>query len=253
MKKILLLILIASLASCATKKEVLYFQDIDEAQLAAVDSLYQHPDIQVNDILKIDVSALEEETTLPFKFDKMQTQATTRQIDILKLEGYLVGKDGSITYPQLGKVQVLGKNTQEVQDLLQQKLEAYIKDPSVRVRLVNNKFTIMGEVKAPGTYTTTEEVVSLPQALGMAGDLTINGKRETVLIIRQTEGKQETRRIDLTQSDWLNTEFYYLKPNDIVYVEPNNPKVRSAGFVGSLGSLLSLASIMLSAAVLIFR
>jgi len=252
MKKILLLLIVASLASCATKKEVLYFQDIDDAQLAAVDSLYQHPEIQVNDILKIDVSALEEETTLPFKFDKMQEQSS-QQIDILKLEGYLVGKDGTISYPQLGKVAVLGKNTQEVQDLLTKELSTYIKEPSVRVRLVNNKFTIMGEVKAPGTYTTTEEVVSLPQALGMAGDLTINGKRETVLIIRQTAGKQETTRIDLTQSDWLNTEFYYLKPNDIVYVEPNNPKVRSAGFIGSLGSLLSLASIMLSAAVLIFR
>ncbi|MDR6301826.1 polysaccharide biosynthesis/export family protein [Mesonia maritima] len=252
MRKILVVLILVSLASCATKKEVLYFQDIDQAELAAVDSLYQHPKIQVNDILKIDITALEEETTLPFRFEKLQVQ-NNRQLDLLKLDGYLVGKDGTITYPQLGEIEVLGKSTQEVQTLLKNKLTAFIKDPSVKVRLINNKFTIMGEVKAPGTYTTTEEVVSLPQALGMAGDLTINGKRKNILIIRQTEGHQETKRIDLTQSDWLNTEYYYLKPNDIVYVEPNNPKVRSAGFIGSLGSLLSLASIMLSAAVIIFR
>ncbi len=173
---------------------------------------------------------MQEESTLPFKFDKalgLQTQNT--QVSLLKLQGYLVAKDGSITYPQLGKIYV------------------------VDVRLVNNKFTVLSEVKAPGTYTLDEEIITLPQALGMAGDLTINGKRENVLIIRQGEKAMETKHIDLTQSDWMHSKFYYLKPNDVVYVTPNNSKVRSAGLIGNVGALLCLASILLSTAIVIFR
>ncbi|PVW15754.1 polysaccharide biosynthesis/export family protein [Marixanthomonas spongiae] len=254
MKYPIIILLFLLLSGCATKKEVVYFQDIEQANLTLADSLYQHPTIQVNDILKIDLTALQEESTLPFTFDKsLGSRAQNTQAEILKLEGYLVAKDGSITYPQLGKVFVAGKTSQEVQALLTQKLSAYIKDPTVRVRLVNNKFTVIGEVKAPGTYTVNEEAITLPQALGMAGDLTINGKRENVLIIRQGDNAMETKHIDLTQSDWMNSKFYYLKPNDVVYVTPNNSKVRSAGFIGNVGTLLSLASILLSAAVVIFR
>tara|TARA_R100001369_G_scaffold92471_1_gene137708 strand:- start:1877 stop:2641 length:765 start_codon:yes stop_codon:yes gene_type:complete len=254
MKYPIIILLLLFISSCATKKEVVYFQDIENANLALADSLYEHPKIQVNDILKIDLTALQEESTLPFKFDKalgMQTQNT--QVSLLKLQGYLVAKDGSITYPQLGKIYVVDKTTQEVQELLTQQLSTYIKDPTVRVRLVNNKFTVLGEVKAPGTYTLDEEIITLPQALGMAGDLTINGKRENVLIIRQGEKAMETKHIDLTQSDWMHSKFYYLKPNDVVYVTPNNSKVRSAGLIGNVGTLLSLASILLSAAIVIFR
>ncbi|PZD77690.1 polysaccharide biosynthesis/export family protein [Mesonia sp. K7] len=256
MKKLVLLLSLGLLLmSCSTKKDILYFQDIEEINLKSVDEIYEHPHIQVNDILKIDISAANEKSLIPFQFDKALMGASTqaRQIDLLKLEGYLVRENGTINYPGLGELKVTGYTTSELQKELESKLATYIIDPTVRVRLLNFKITIIGEVKNPGTYEITEETFSLPQALGTAGDLTIQGKREQVLLIRQVADKREQVVIDLTTSDWMNSEYYYLKPNDIVYVTPNSAKVKSAGVIGNLGTLLSVFSILLSTAIIIFR
>ena len=254
MKKILFLVLIISLGSCATKEQVVYFQDSNDFSSVGIDSIYHHPKIQVNDILKIDLTALEPETLMPFMFEKnISATGMNRQIELLKLEGYLVDKNGDINYPGLGKVNVKGKSTQEVQELLEKRLSKFIKDISVKVRLVNFKFTVMGEVKAPGTYTLSEETITLPQALAMAGDLTIQGERKNLLVFRNENGVLTTKRIDLTQTDWMNTSYYFLKQNDMVYVQPNNPRIKSAGFIGIVGSVISVVSILMSAAVLIFR
>lgn len=255
MKKILLLLLIISLGSCATKEQVVYFQDGDELASINIDSIYQHPTIQVNDLLKIDLTALEPETLLPFMFEKniASNGNNNSRLELLKLDGYLVDKEGDINYPGLGKVQVKGKSTQEVQELLTKRLGKFIKDVNVKVRLVNFKFTVMGEVKAPGTYTISEETVTLPQALAMAGDLSIQGKRENLLVFRNEDGVLTTKRIDLTQTDWMNSPYYFLKQNDMIYVQPNNPRIKSAGFIGNVGSIISVMSILMSAAVLIFR
>lgn len=253
MKKILLLLLIVCLGSCATKEEVVYFQDSGELASINIDSIYHHPEIQVNDILKIDLTALEPETLIPFMFEKNLSAQVNRQMDLLKLEGYLVNEEGNINYPGLGEVHVEGKNTQEVQNLLTERLSQFIKDVNVKVRLVNFKFTIMGEVKVPGTYTIAEETVTLPQALGMAGDLNIQGKRNNVTVFRNEDGVLTSKRIDLTKTDWMNSPYYFLKQNDMVYVEPNNPRIKSAGFIGNVGNIISVMSILMSAAVLIFR
>lgn len=254
MKKLLLLFIFCGLLlSCSTKKEILYFQDIDDTSLVKVDQIFSHPIIGVNDILKIDITALSLKAILPYQFDKSIAQGQQRQDDILKLEGYLVDGDGNINYPGLGLVRVEGFTTQELQKELEGKLLEFIKNPTVRVRLVNFKISIIGEVKAPGTYTIAEETLSLPQALGLAGDLTINGERNNVLLIRQSKEGREHIQIDLTSSEWMNSEYYFLKQNDIVYVQPNNAKVKSAGVVGSLGTLLSVFSVLLSTAILIFR
>ena len=197
---------------------------------------------------------MEPETLMPFMFEKnISATGMNRQIELLKLEGYLVDKNGDINYPGLGKVNVKGKSTQEVQELLEKRLSKFIKDISVKVRLVNFKFTVMGEVKAPGTYTLSEETITLPQALAMAGDLTIQGERKNLLVFRNENGVLTTKRIDLTQTDWMNTSYYFLKQNDMVYVQPNNPRIKSAGFIGNVGSVISVVSILMSAAVLIFR
>jgi len=254
MKKILLLLSVCTLVGCATKKNVVRFQDTNNLPQINIDSIYYHPEIQVNDILKIDLTALEPESLIPFQFEKNITGSTgARQIELLKLEGYLVGKEGVINYPGLGEIIVEGKTTLEVQSILKEKLSEFVKDVSVKVRLVNFKFTIMGEVKAPGTYTISEETVTLPQALGMAGDLTIQGERKNVLILRNDQGVLTSKRIDLTSTDWMNSSYYFLKQNDMVYVEPNNPRVKSAGFIGNVGSVISVVSILMTTAVLIFR
>lgn len=252
MKLLTLLLTAFIIFGCSTRKQVIYYQDIDSREFTPIEEINSHPKIQINDILNISTTALNPESVLPFSYDTEATNGMI-QIPLLKLKGYLVNADGEINFPQLGKIEVQGKTTQDIQDILEKRLAVYIKEPTVNVRLLNYKFTVQGEVVRPGTYEIIEENLTLPQALGMAGDLTINGKRDDILIYRQEGEGREIKRIDLTQTDWMNTKFFYVKPNDIIYVEPNNPKVKSAGFIGGVGTLLSVASILLSAVIIIFR
>jgi polysaccharide export outer membrane protein len=254
MKRFILLIFSLLLFSCSTKKDVIYYQDIDNKEFSSLESINSHPRIQINDILNISTAALNPESVLPFSFNTGESSSVQpRQVELLKLTGYLVNSDGEINFPQLGKIEVEGKTTQEIQSLLEDKLSLYIKNPTVNVRILNFKFTIQGEIRQPGTYEIIEENMTLPQALGLAGDLTINGRRDNIMIYRQEGGQREVKRIDLTQSDWMNSDYFFIKPNDIIYVEPNNPKVKSAGFVGNVGTLLSVVSIIFSAVVLLAR
>ena len=119
------------------------------------------------------------------------------------------------------------------------------------MRLVNAKVTILGEVNSPGTYNFTEQNITLLQALGYAGDLTINGKREDILVMREEDGVRQITHIDLTTSEWLNGPYNFVKPNDVIVVNPNNPKVKSSGFVGNVGTLISVISIVFSTIVII--
>ena len=254
MKKSILLLFSFVLLSCTTRKEVVYYQDIDSREFASIESINTHPQIQINDILKICTSALNPESVIPYNFNTGEgSSIQTNQVELLKLSGYLVNSDGEINFPQLGKIKVEGKTTQDIQDILEEKLSKFIKSPTVNVRIINYKFTVQGEVRQPGTFEIIEENMTLPQALGLAGDLTINGRRDNVLIYRQEGGNREVKRVDLTQTDWMNTEYFFVKPNDLIYVEPNNPKVKSAGFVSNIGTLLSVLSIILSAVVIIAR
>jgi polysaccharide export outer membrane protein len=254
MKKSVLLLFSFVLLSCSTRKEVVYYQDIDSREFVSIESINTHPKIQINDILKISTSALNPESVIPYNFNTGEgSSVQTNQVELLKLSGYLVNSEGEINFPQLGKIKVEGKTTQDIQDILEEKLSKFIKSPTVIVRIINYKFTVQGEVRQPGTFEIIEENMTLPQALGLAGDLTINGRRDNVLIYRQEGGSRKVKRIDLTQTDWMNTEYFFVKPNDFIYVEPNNPKVKSAGFVSNVGTLLSVLSIILSAVVIIAR
>ena len=238
------------LIGCATRKEVIYFQDLKEGGIPQPDPSYNYPEIQIGDILKIDITALEEQALVPFRFEKV-TVTQARNIEVMKLEGYEVGKDGTINYPGLGDVKVVGMTTRETQKHLEELLSMDIVNPSVKVRILNFQITILGEVNKPGTYNITEERFTLPQAIGLAGDFTIKGMRNNVLIIREVDGVRKEARIDFTKTDWMNGPYYYMKQNDFVYVEPNNPKVKTAGYIGNVGTILSVVSILLSATVII--
>lgn len=253
-KKIVLLLLIAAtIVGCASKKDVIYFQDLAEEGVPQPDSTMRYPKIQVNDILKIDVTALNPDAVIPFQFEKTVSMQGNKSLEIMQLEGYVVREDGQINFPILGDIEAQGLTTREFQKKMEELLSVYIKDASVKVRLLNFKVTILGEVNNPGTISLTEESVTLPQALGKVGDLTINGQRENILIIRTVDGKRETKRIDMTQSDWMDSPYYFLKQNDFIYVAPNAPKVASSGFVGNVGTLLSVVSILLTVVVLLSR
>ncbi len=240
------------LQSCASKKDILYFQDADSEKLSPVN--YQAPRIQPNDILDIKVSALVPETALPYNV-QLPTMTTATTIELLKLQGYLVDPEASIVFPVLGRIVVGQKTTNDLEKELQNQLEegGHLIQPKVSVRLLNAKVTVLGEVNKPGTYSFTEQQISLPQALGYAGDLTINGQRKDVLLIRETDGLRSTHRIDLTESAWFDSPYYYIQPNDFIVVNPNGPKVKSSGFIGNTGTLISVLSVVLSSIILITR
>lgn len=252
MKKPLLIILSFLFLACSTRKDIVYYQDSNQVNLVDLDSIYTHPKIQVNSILNIEITSSNYRSVLPFT-RAAENQTMQIQPSILKLRGYLVNKNGEINFPELGLIKLEGLTTLEAQKLMEQKLKPYVKDVAVNLRIINNMFTVEGEVNRPGNYEVTDERLTLPQALGMAGGLNIRGQRENVKIIRQLGNKREVKTIDLTSVEWMNTSYYYVHPNDVIYVEPNNPQVKSAGFITNVGTLLSIFSILLTSAVLIFR
>ena len=124
-------------------------------------------------------------------------------------------------------------------------------NPNVTVRMLNSKFTILGEVRNPGTFTFTEKNISLLQALGLAGDLTIDGNRKNIVVIRESNGQRTTTNLDITSASWLSSPYQNIQPNDVIIVNPNSKKVTSAGLIGNISTVLSIASILLSTIILI--
>lgn len=250
----IVLVLLLSLPSCVYKKNILYFQDAIDLNLQKVErpQLY----IQPNDILSIAISALVPETAVAYN-KKWASEGSSTQpvnnLEILKLQGYLVANDGTIQLPVLGTVQTENKTIQDLEQEITRKLEngKHLVEPSVDIRLLNAKVTVLGEVKRPGTYNFTEQTLSIPQALGFAGDLTINGKRKDIVLIREVQGERKVYPIDLTQTDWINQETYYIQPNDVLVINPNQAKVKSAGYLGNVSSLIGVISLVITTTVLL--
>ena len=247
--KTVFLVALLFLASCASKKDVYYFQDIANS---APESSFKFLNIQPGDILDIQIKALNPESVLIFQRQSVLDQQQ-RQIQNRAIDGYLVGEDGSINLPIVGSVDTKEKTTSSLAIEIQETLSPYIKNPSVNIRLLNFRVSVLGEVARPGTFTVLEERISIPQALSLAGDLTINGDRNHVLLIRNQDGQKVNQVIDLTKSDFLQSDFYFLKQNDIIYVRPNNARVKSSGLVGNASTLVSILSLAVSLFILISR
>ncbi|MDB2463632.1 polysaccharide export protein [Flavobacteriaceae bacterium] len=234
-------LLIFLFVSCATKKEIIYNQG---ASHTIVNEPWEDTKIEIGDILSIRVSALNQESVEIFQPGQAANQNI--QPEALKIKGYLVDSEGNIELPLLGSIKVKNKTTTEFEQYLLDRLNDYVKSPSVTVRLVNFKVTVLGEVNNPGTFTVLEERVTLPMILGTAGDLTINGDRKNVQIIR-TQGDSLMRKtLDLTTEDFVNSPYYFLKQNDLIYISPNTAKVKSSGLVGNVGTLTSVISLLLT-------
>lgn len=246
------LLLIFLLASCSTKKEVLLFQNINSIPVKLD---FQAPQIQVNDILSIQVSTLQPELAAPYNLIQQSSAGGVVQLESMKMQGYLVNPEGKINFPVLGSLSVAGKTMQEVEELIQTILvkDNHLLSPIVNVRLLNGKVTVLGEVTRPGTFNYSEQNVTVIQALGLAGDLTIKGKRKEVLIIREIGGVRSYTTLDLTQTALFDSEFYYLKNNDVIVVNPNGARVKNAGYIGDPATLLGVASVILSMIILLTR
>mgnify|MGYP002635575582 FL=1 len=242
------------LSSCVSNKDLLYFGDANMSQSTPIS--YTSNTLQPNDILDIKIGALVPETAIPYNSQTINSFGPQIQnIEVLKLQGYLVGTDGSIVLPILGKIEVVNKSIASLEQELISILEdgQHLVSPSVSVRLLNAKVTVLGEVGRPGTYTFTEQFISLPQALGYAGDLSINGKRTDILLIREQQGERRISQIDLTTTNWMNNPEYRIMPNDVIVVNPNNAKVKSAGIIGNASTVVSIVSVLLSITILLTR
>jgi polysaccharide export outer membrane protein len=224
------------LSSCSSTKDVVYFRDSNTKDQDKFKFVANN--VQTNDILNIIISSSNPELALSYNLYQSATSTN----------GYLVNRDGFITMPILGKIKAQDLTLTELENFLVKKLkdENHLSNPVVTARLINAKFTILGEVNRPGTYNYSEENISILQAIGYAGDLTINGKRDNVLIIREENNVKTYTTIDLTSKKWFNSPIYYLKPNDVIYITPNGSKVKQAGYIGSLGTFMSVFSVALS-------
>ncbi len=188
------------------------------------------PVIHKNDLLSIYVTSLNTDATLIFNAPSIPTTATsTAKGTTTQNIGYLVNEEGDIKFPVLGNIKAEGLTVKELTDNLTDSLvlKKLLIDPLITIRFLNFRVTVLGEVGNPTVITVPNEKISILEAIGLAGDLTIYGKRENVLLIREEEGKKIIKRIDLNSPATLTSAFYYLKSNDVVYVEPNKNKVAS--------------------------
>jgi polysaccharide export outer membrane protein len=252
MKKTIPFLLALLFFSCASRKDVVYYQNIDG--LANKKSNSYEIKLQPDDLLTIIVSAEDPETAMPFNLNSVIVQNPGRldaAIGQQMMQLYLVDASGSIEFPVLGKLKVGGLSRSEVLEILQQKIGIYIKDPIINLRIVNFKVSLQGEVNAPGTYNVESERITLIEALSKAKDLTIYGKRNNILIIREIDGVKSYNRVDITKADFINSPFYYLAQNDVVYVEPNKTKINGAAIGPNTGVIISITSILITLITLI--
>tara|TARA_R110002072_G_scaffold199405_4_gene357051 strand:+ start:29078 stop:29875 length:798 start_codon:yes stop_codon:yes gene_type:complete len=252
-KFLLFTIILSTLASCVSKKEILYLQDI-EKMAANSDPMFSTTAIQPNDILSINVTAFDMEAAAPFNL--IMPARTVQELtnpSTRELQGYLVSMDGTIEFPVLGTIKVAGLSRQELIEKMKKEIRVYIKDPIVNVTISNYKVTVLGEVMRPGTYNIPDERITLLEALGKAGDLTIYGKRTNIILLREQDGVKTHSIIDITKSDFLNSPFYFLKQNDVIYVQPNSAQVNSAAYNRNSSVYISIASVLISLIVLISR
>ncbi|MDI9872484.1 polysaccharide biosynthesis/export family protein [Flectobacillus roseus] len=227
---IILTIISLSLIGCSTIPKTVYFQGdtTDYVQLDAV--VPEVIKINSNDILGITVTTISEESNKLFELPVVgglrytgfpNTQSSNMGLQPL---GYEVDSVGNIELPLIGKVKVSGLSCSVASDTLRNKLNFYLKAPTVNIRILNHKFTILGEVNRPATYNILDNNLTIPEALGMAGDLTIFGKRENISLIRVSNGKRFRIHLNLLKQEFLSSPYYYVKNGDIIYVEPSEVK-----------------------------
>ena len=226
--------------SCVSAKKTVYFYNVKDT------TFYQGGEqsdavIQENDILSISISSLNPEASAIFNTpNNFVISSSTSAGSNTQSTGYLVNTDGNIQLPILGNIKAAGITKKQLKDditkiILEKKL---LIDPIVNIRHLNFEVTVIGEVAHPTVITVPSEKISLIKAIGLAGDLTIYGKRENVLLIRDEDGKKKTRHINLNSPNFFNSPYYYLQPNDVVYVEPNKTKISQAGRTQQLVPIL---------------
>jgi len=251
--QLLTLILLSSslFTSCATFQNATYFENANDTMLLTR-NYDDESIIQKNDILSVYISSLNPEASAVFNAPNTLATSTSTTTGSTSAGGYLVNSDGNIQIPILGNIKAAGVTKKQLKAditnaLLDKKL---LLDPIVTIRHLNYEVTIIGEVGKPTVINVPNEKISLLKALGIAGDITVFGKKDNVLLIREMEGKRKVIRIDMNSKAFLSSNYYYLQPNDVVYVEANKNKVtnynRNPVLLPTLLSSLSIVAIVVT-------
>ena len=249
-------LMILMLASCAGSKKVAYFQNAVDGVVKQSEGLYDAK-IMPKDILTITVSTTNPEAATPFNLTISNTLNATGQMYSGSgvLQTYLVDNNGEIEYPVVGNIKVAGLTKNECQELVKSKIKAFLaedEDPIVTVRMSSYRVTIIGEVRSPGVIPVGTEKMSILEALASAGDLTIYGKRDNVMLIREEANGQKTvHRLNLNDANIISSPYYYLQQNDIVYVEPNGVQAKNSAIGSSTTIWFSFVGIVTSVASLL--
>ncbi|MEZ0485109.1 polysaccharide biosynthesis/export family protein [Fibrella aquatica] len=229
-----LVCLCAGLSSCISSKELVLYQASESGKDTLAVGPRYIPTIKAGDVLSVQVGSLSPEATAffnPYTAMSMADRSGTASSPTSPVPytpGYLVNDEGQISLPLIGSQSVQGLTNTQAAALLRTKLLDYLKEPTVNVRNQNFQISVTGEVARPSLFSIPNEQITLPAALGLAGDITIFGRRDNVLIIREENGKRTFNRVDLTKRDLFQSPFYYLRPNDVVYVEPGQARVANA-------------------------
>lgn len=242
--------------ACTSTKKIIYLQDVVPLKQQEIEQKYEVI-IHGDDLLAIMVNSRDPELALPFNMPMVSYQLGSNTGGQQRVLGYLVDTNGNIDFPILGEIHVEGLTRMQLTELIKSKLIEgdLIKDPIVTVQFLNFKISVMGEVGRPGSFTISGDRITLLEALSMAGDLTIYGRRDRVGVIRENDGKRTILFHDLRSADIFNSPCYYLQQNDIVYVEPNKAKSGQSSINqnNSIGVWVSVISLLTTIAVLIFK
>ncbi|QJW87994.1 polysaccharide export protein [Spirosoma taeanense] len=247
-------LLFAGNSSCTSSKQLAYFQKgASDKDTVAIMVPYVST-VRKGDILSIQISSLNPEASSFFNPPSVSTVGystpTVQANSLPQATGYLVSDAGTIQLPILGELNVVGKTNRQISEMIKGRLGGYLKEPTVNVRNLNFRVSVLGEVAHPAVYNIPNEQLTLPEALGLAGDLTIYGRRNNVLIIREEDNKRIFAHVDLTRRDAFRSPYYSLHSNDIVYVEPGKYRVTNADrtflFLPTIVSALSAIAILIN-------
>ncbi|MCM1035090.1 MAG: polysaccharide export protein [Paludibacter sp.] len=232
-----------------------YFKTVNEQSADSINLQFhaaEEPSIFVGDQLLITITALDPDAAAPFNLPLVtyMTPGAESAGTTPNVQSYIVDKDGNINFPILGKLHVAGLSKSEAIALISDKISSSIKDPIVNIRFMNYHVTVMGEVNRPGRYTITDERVSILDALAMAGDMTVYGQRDNILLTRENNGKLEFARLNLNDKDIFTSPYFYLQQNDVLYIEPNKVRAVSSQnvslYLSMVTTLGSLATVIVS-------
>lgn len=249
---IIYLVVLLWLSSCYSRKELIYLQDTSFSGEYPTQIKNRRPayKLQVNDVLHIDVQNPDVETAQYFNYGDQEMRGFGNESNLF-IMGHSIGEEGFVTVPMIGKVKVIDLTVDEAKTLLQQEVDKFLRNTTVDVKLISFKISVMGEVNNPGYYYVYNGQANVLEGLSLAGDITQFGNRNNIKLIRQNDNGAEVILLDLTSSEVMKLKYYYLLPNDVIYVEPSSTQVRRANLepVAIVFSALTTLALIVNAVV----